>query len=178
MTMANNGAPSDVPTDATTLTIRLAKTLLLAAMGLFFTLVVFNNVTDFDSNYQFVRHVLLMDSTFPGNRGMWRAVASPALHLLFYGSIILWEALNAVLCWWGAVRLLRALRAPAAEFARAKAVGVAALTAGMLLWFVAFLSVGAEWFLMWQSKLWNGQDAAFRMFACEGLVLAILLLRE
>jgi predicted small integral membrane protein len=157
---------------------RLAKVLLLAAMAFFFTLVVLNNTTDFDSNYQFVRHVLMMDSTFPGNRGMWRAIMTPALHLAFYGSVIVWEALNAVLCWWGAAALFRALRAPADEFQRAKRVGIAGLTAGMLLWFVAFLSVGAEWFLMWQSKLWNGQEAAFRMFACEGIVLVILMMAE
>lgn len=157
---------------------RLAKVLLLAAMAFLFTLVVLNNTTDFDSNYQFVRHVLMMDSTFPGNHGMWRAISAPGVHLVFYVSIIVWETLNAVLCWWGAVALLRALRAPTVEFQRAKRIGIAALTAGMLLWFVAFLSVGAEWFLMWQSKLWNGQDAAFRMFTCEGIVLLILLTGE
>jgi hypothetical protein len=27
---------------------------------------------------------------------------------------------------------------------------------------------------MWQSKIWNGQDAAFRMFACIGIVLIFL----
>ena len=157
---------------------RVAKALLLAAMAFFFTLVVFNNVTDFDSNFQFVRHVMMMDSTFPGNHGMWRAITAPWAHVAFYLSIIAWETLNAVLCWWGAVALLRALRGAPAEFARAKRVGIAALTSGMLLWFVAFLSVGAEWFLMWQSKLWNGQDAAFRMFACEGIVLLILMMAE
>jgi predicted small integral membrane protein len=157
---------------------RVAKVLLLAAMAFFFTLVVLNNVTDFDSNYQFVRHVLMMDSTFPGNKGMWRAMTKPAWHLAFYLGIIIWEALDAVLCWWGAIALFRALRAPAAEFQAAKRVGIAALTAGMLLWFVAFLSVGAEWFLMWQSRLWNGQEAAFRMFTCEGVVLLILLMAE
>jgi predicted small integral membrane protein len=157
---------------------RIAKVLLLAAMALFFTLVVFNNTTDFDSNYQFVRHVMMMDSTFPGNNGMWRAIHLQALHLAFYCSIIVWETLNAVLCWWGAVALLRALRRTDAEFQRAKRVGIAALTAGMLLWFVAFLSVGAEWFLMWQSKSWNGQEAAFRMFACEGIVLLVLMMAE
>lgn len=56
---------------------RLTKLLLLACIGLFYTLVVFNNLTDFDSNYQFVRHVLMMDSTFAGNQGMWRALTSP-----------------------------------------------------------------------------------------------------
>ena len=49
-----------------------------------------------------------------------------------------------------------------------------ALTLSMLMWLVAFLSVGGEWFLMWQSHTWNGQEAAFRMFAVVGLVLLIL----
>ena len=48
---------------------RAAKLLLLAGIALDYTLVVFNNLTDFDSNYQFVRHVLMMDSTFPDNHG-------------------------------------------------------------------------------------------------------------
>jgi predicted small integral membrane protein len=157
---------------------RWAKTLLLAATGFFFTLVVFNNTTDFDSNYQFVRHVMMMDSTFPGNSGMWRAIHATWMHLAFYLGIIGWEVLNAVLCWWGAVALWRAVRGTDAEFARAKRVGIAALTAGMLQWFVAFLSVGAEWFLMWQSKTWNGQEAAFRMFAVEGILLVVLMLPE
>jgi predicted small integral membrane protein len=157
---------------------RVCKMLLLAAMGFFFLLVVFNNTTDFDSNYQFVRHVLMMDSTFPGNRGMWRAINAPWVHVTFYLSIIVWEILNAVFCWWGAVALLRALRGTPVEFAAAKSVGIFALTSGMLQWFVAFLCVGAEWFLMWQSKTWNGQEAAFRMFAIEGIVLVVLLLPE
>ena len=157
---------------------RVCKMLLLAATGLFFTLVVFNNVTDFNSNYQFVRHVLMMDSTFPGNTGMWRAIQAPGVHLAFYLSIIAWEVANAVLCWWGTVALARALHAHPRAFQYAKRVGILALTAGMLQWFVAFLSVGAEWFLMWQSRTWNGQDAAFRMFAVEGILLVILLLPE
>jgi predicted small integral membrane protein len=157
---------------------RLAKVLLLAALGFFFTLVVFNNTTDFDSNYQFVRHVLMMDTTFPGNRGLWRAIQAPWVHIAFYLSIIAWEVLNAVLCWLGALALLRNLHAPEPAFQRAKTLGILALTSGMLQWFIAFLCVGAEWFLMWQSKTWNGQDAAFRMFAIEGIVLAILLIRE
>jgi predicted small integral membrane protein len=157
---------------------RLSKALLLAAMGFFFTLVVFNNTTDFDSNYQFVRHVLMMDSTFPGNRGMWRAINAPWVHILFYVSIIGWEILNMVLCYWGAIALFRNLDASVLEFTHAKRIGVFALTSGMLQWFIAFLCVGAEWFLMWQSKNWNGQEAAFRMFAIEGILLAILLLPE
>jgi predicted small integral membrane protein len=154
---------------------RAAKVLLLAAVALFYTLVVFNNVTDFDSNYQFVRHVLSMDSTFPGNHAMWRALPSPAFHLAFYLGIIVWEIVTAILLWWGVVGLLRSMRMPVCAFNAAKRVPVIALTLSMLMWLVAFLSVGAEWFLMWQSRTWNGQEAAFRMFAVVGLVLLIVL---
>jgi predicted small integral membrane protein len=157
---------------------RSAKLMLVAGIALFYTLVVFNNLTDFDSNYQFVRHVLSMDSTFPGNHGMWRALPSPAFHLAFYISIIAWEGATMILLWWGAIRLLRALRQSAAAFNLAKRLAVMALTLSMLMWLVAFLSVGAEWFLMWQSHAWNGQEAAFRNFAVVGLVLLILMQLE
>jgi len=157
---------------------RSAKLLLVAGIALFYTLVVFNNLTDFDSNYQFVRHVLSMDSTFPGNHGLWRALPSPAIHLAFYWSIIAWEIATTILLWWGVVRLGRGLRLGAASFNAAKRVPVMALTLSLLMWLIAFLSIGSEWFLMWQSHTWNGQEAAFRMFTVVGIVLLILLQPE
>lgn len=151
--------------------VRASKCALLLAVGLFYLLVVFNNVTDYGSNYQFVHHVLMMDSTFAGNSGMWRAINPTWVHHAFYDSIIAWEMVTTVLALWGAVRMLRRLRASAAGFNAAKGVGIAALTLSLLMWLVAFLSVGAEWFLMWQSKTWNGQEAAGRMFNVIGLLL-------
>jgi predicted small integral membrane protein len=158
--------------------LRTAKLLLVFAVALFYSFVVFNNTTDYDSNYQFIRHVLMMDSTFPGNRGMWRAMNSPAWHTAFYVLIITWEAATMILLGWGGIRLARALRASATAFNQAKSFAIAALTLGLLMWLVAFLSVGGEWFLMWQSKTWNGQDAAFRMFTVIGIVLLLVALPE
>lgn len=157
------------------MTLRTIKMLLVFGVAVFYTFVVFNNVTDYHSNYQFVRHVLMMDSTFPGNRGMWRALNSPAIHTAFYVSIIGWETLTMLLSWWGGVRLARALRGSASAFHQAKRVAIAALALSLLMWLVAFLAVGGEWFLMWQSKNWNGQDAAFRMFTVIGIVLVLLV---
>ncbi|MGB0121947.1 MAG: DUF2165 domain-containing protein, partial [Silvibacterium sp.] len=151
---------------------------LLAAIAFYYSLIVFNNLTDYESNHRFVEHVLAMDSIFPGSREMWRAIPSPRMQTLFYISIISWEFVTAVLCWWGTARLLSKLRASAQEFDAAKPVAIAALTLGCLLWFVAFLSVGAEWFLMWQSKTWHGQEEAFRMFAMIGIVLIYLVMPE
>ena len=160
------------------MTLRWAKMLLVFGVALFYTFVVLNNTTDYDSNYQFVRHVLMMDSTFPGNRGMWRAITTPALHTAFYLSIIAWETLTMILCWVGGVKLGRAVGGTAGEFHAAKHLAIVGLAAGLLMWLVAFLSVGGEWFLMWQSKNWNGQDAAFRMFTVVGIVLVLVALPE
>lgn len=158
--------------------LRLAKTSLVLAVALYYTLVVLNNITDYDSNYQFIRHVLMMDSTFPNNSGMWRAINSPAMHTLFYIGVIAWESLTMILCWWGGIQLARNLKAPAAIFHQAKNTAIAGLTLSLLMWFVAFLTVGAEWFLMWQSQKWNGQEAAFRMFTVVGIVLLLLATKD
>ena|SRR5277367_2420909 len=154
---------------------RLAKTSLVFGVAIYYAFLVFNNVTDYDSNYQFVRHVLMMDSTFPGNRGMWRAMNSPGLDTASYWGIIAWEILTMTLCWWGGLLLARSLKKDAKSFCDAKNTAIIGLTTSLLMWLVAFLSVGGEWFLMWQSKVWNGQEAAFRMFTVVGIVLLLLL---
>jgi len=157
------------------MTVRWTKLLLLGAIALYYTLVVFDNLTDFNSNYQFVRHVLSMDSTFPGNQEMGRAIQSPAIHLAFYWMIIIWEFVSMILTWWGVVNLFRAMRQAANAFNEHKRVAVIALAVSMLMWLSAFLDIGGEWFMMWQSPTWNGQQQAFRMFAIVGLVLLLLL---
>lgn len=153
---------------------RTAKMALVAGVAFLYTLIVFGNLADPDSNYQFVRHVLTMDTTFPGNRSMWRAIHAPWVQVAFYASIIAWEVMTTVLLWLGAGRMLRARRAPAVEFRVAVRFTQGALTLSLLMWLVAFLAVGGEWFLMWQSPTWNGQQAAARNFAVVGIVMLIL----
>jgi predicted small integral membrane protein len=156
------------------MTLRMIKLLLVFGIAILYFLFVFNNVTDYGSNYEFTRHVMMMDSTFPGNHGMWRAVNNPSWHTTIYVTLIVWETAVTLLGLWGGLRMLRALDEPPAAFHRSKRIALAALTLGLLEWLVAFLAVGGEWFLMWQSKTWNGQDAAFRMFTVVGIVLLVV----
>jgi predicted small integral membrane protein len=74
--------------------------------------------------------------------------------------------------------MLKSLKTDSRVFRQAKHIAIAGLTLNLLMWLVAFLSVGGEWFLMWQSKTWNGQNAAFRMFTVVGIVLLLLLQPE
>ena len=141
---------------------------------MFLLVVVFNNTTDPNSNYQFVRHVLSMDTTFPGNAGMYRAIQAPILHKAFYASIIAWEALCCLVIGAGDPRGSGGPAARPAEWRKAKGLASLGLTAGLVQWYFAFMTVGGEWFLMWPSRIWNGQDAAFRMFAFMGLSLIFL----
>jgi predicted small integral membrane protein len=160
------------------MTIRLCKIALVACASLYLALVVFNNLTDYNSNYQFVRHVLSMDNTYPGNSGMWRAIPDAHWHHAFYDVIILWEAVSAALIGGGAWRLWRERRATRAGWHCAKSLAVVGLTVSLVQWFAAFISVGGEWFLMWQSKTWDGRESAFRMFAILGVSLVFLCQRE
>jgi predicted small integral membrane protein len=39
------------------------------------------------------------------------------------------------------------------------------------IWFLGFMVIGGEWFAMWQSTTWNGQQSAFRFDATALVVL-------
>lgn len=158
--------------------LRYCKIALAFASFLFLFLVVFNNLTDYGSNYAFVENVLGMKDTFEGNKGQWRAINSPAIYHLFYWSIILWEAAAMVLLAVGTWKLWQSRGAAANGFNKAKNLVFAGLTLSMLQWYIAFLSVGAEWFLMWQSQTYNGQGAAHRMFVIMGISLVFIAMKD
>jgi predicted small integral membrane protein len=89
-----------------------------------------------------------------------------------YVTIIAVEALTGLLLALGALALVRRLRAPADIFHKAKVWSVAGLVVGFGLWFGGFLVIAGEYFAMWQSKVWNGQEAAFRITA---VILGVLI---
>src|SRR3954468_7502761 len=98
--------------------IRAAKIALVAAIALFATLVAFGNLTDYNTNFVFVEHVLSMDTIFPFSTIKYRAITNPTLHQAVYAVIIATEVVIAVVCWIGAAALVRQLRADAEAFNR------------------------------------------------------------
>lgn len=138
--------------------IRSAKLAVTAGIGLFFAAVAFGNIADYDSNWQFVRHVLAMDTTFQSPALMWRAVTDESLQRLAYHLIVAWEAATGVVLALAAVLMAVRLRRP--NFVTARAVAIVGLAMGFLLYGVGFLVVASEWFAMWQSQTWNAQYKA------------------
>src|SRR5262249_40229607 len=152
--------------------MRAAKAATVAAIALFASFVTFGNLTDYNTNFVFVEHVLSMDTIFPFSTIKYRAITNPALVHAAYALIIAMEAATAVLCWIGAGALAARVRADADTFNRAKSVAVVGLTLGFLLWQVGFMSIGGEWFGMWQSQQWNGVPSAFRFLIT---IIAVLI---
>jgi len=153
---------------------RLSKIILVWAVAFFASLAAFSNLSDYDSNYTIISHVLKMDTTYPDNNGMWRAVDAPWAHHLVFALIIFIEALVAVLCWLGGFQLFRA-RHDFRQFSQVKKIAIAGLTLGILLWFTGFMTIGGEWFMMWQSQVANGQQAAFRLVVVLSVILIYLV---
>jgi predicted small integral membrane protein len=146
------------------MTTRIAKIVLPLMLAAFAFIVTFDNIVDYDSNFQFVQHVLSMDTTFPGNALMGRAITSRTIWLASYWLIIAAEGATCLLLLGGSHALWRARRKDGASFNVAKSLVVAGCVMGFLVWFFGFMVAGGEWFAMWQSKAWNGQEAAFRFY--------------
>ncbi len=156
--------------------LRLAKITMAGSLSLFAFLVAFGNITDYGANFTFVQHVLSMDTTFPNNELRWRAITNPLLWNAAYWIIILGEALACAAYAAGTITLVRNLHASGALFNAAKRFFYVATALGFLVWFFGFMVIGGEWFAMWQSQTWNGQQAAFRFYAAvlgTGIFIAL-----
>ncbi|MFG2222874.1 DUF2165 domain-containing protein [Streptomyces sp. NPDC048644] len=150
-----------------------AAVVLTAIVALYMALVAFGNITDFGTNQQFVRHVLAMDTTFKDTDLMWRSITSHTAADVAYLAVIAWETAAALLlavgaAWW-AVRIRH-------EGGRGRLLSTLGLLMVLVLFGAGFLAIGGEWFAMWQSKDWNGTEAATRNFTIAGIALLVVQL--
>jgi len=158
--------------------IRLSKIAFVAAIALFATLVVIENVFHSSINFPFVEHVMMMDTIFPDAPIGYRAIANPVIHWAGYVLIVIGEIAVAVLCWMGVAAMWCKRKENARGFQLSKRLAIAGLAIGFLVWHVAFMSVGGEWFAMWMSKQWNGVPDAFRFFITILGVLIYLVMPD
>ena len=115
------------------LLLRFSKIAMIAALAAFAFIVTYDNIVDYNSNYDFVWHVLSMDTTFPKNELMDRAITDKRIWTAAYAAIIVVEGLTSLLLAIGALALLTRLTAPAERFNRAKVWAVAGLTSRALV---------------------------------------------
>lgn len=158
-----------------------AVAVLVACNALYIFLVALGNITDYGTNYDFVQHVLAMDTTnFGGEPGtgldpdvMWRAITEPAVWTIAYIGVIVWESLAAIVLIIAIVLWVRAF-ATRGAFDTAKAVSSIGLLMIVALFFAGFITMGGEWFNMWRSTAWNGLDPAFRNSVLAAITLVLI----
>lgn len=154
-------------TTPTSRALVLAAGVLTGVLALYIALVAFGNITDFGTNQAFVQHVLAMDTTFKDDDLMWRAITSKGLQNAAYVAIIVWETVAALVLIGGTVCWARR------DHALARRLSTYGLLMLMVLFGAGFIAIGGEWFAMWQSKNWNGLQAATRIFVISGVVLIV-----
>jgi predicted small integral membrane protein len=157
---------------------RWAKIVMCLCLASFALLCAGDNVWDYGANFDFVRHVLSMDTTFHDPAIMSRAVTQSALWHVFYWLIIAGEGGTALFFVLGSWSMWQARHASTAVFQRAKHWSIAGALSCFLLWVFGFMVVGGEWFAMWQSRVWNGQEGAFRFYLTILGVLIFLNQRD
>lgn len=158
--------------------LRLSKSLLVAGIGLLLLLITFNNITDYYTNYFFVQHVLEMDTIFRESVLHYRSIHQPFIFHAEYIFIIALEAFITFCCCRGAWLLFKNINQPATVFTNSKRWGIAGVLCGIIVWFIGFEVIGGEWFVMWQSTVWNGLLAAERILNVLLFTLILLHLRD
>ncbi len=154
--------------------IRISKLLVLFGTSLLFLLITFGNISNPSPNQTFAQHVVSMDTVSEKSLVVQRAIAQPWAGQTFFISIVAWETTVTILCFSGLFFCVRTLRSPGDAFQKAKGCALLGLSLAMLLWVGGFLGVGGEWFSMWLSPQWNGQNSAGRMALVTGVALLFL----
>ena len=150
---------------------RRLKIMMSGGLAILCGLIAVGNIHDPELNYQFVKHVLSMDTVLPSSTMATHALPIPILWTVGFWMIVIGEATTAILFALGTFELFRARNFKARDFHHAKRFVFAGAGCAFLIWFVGFMTVGGEWFAMWQSQVWNGQQAAFRTIGSILLVL-------
>lgn len=158
--------------------IRAAKAVSTLSVGGFAFFPVFNNLTDYRTNFEFVKHVMTMDAQQPELAAVsninYRAVPWNSAHHAAYGTVIGAESVIMTTCLTSAWRQFRALYGSDAAFHEAKRWGVVGCATGLFLWFFVFQAVAGEWFGMWMNETWNGIPDAVRLSSFIGGTLIFL----
>lgn len=157
--------------------IKICKIFLIFNVAFFFTVVAINNLTDPNTNMLAVQHVLNMDTIFATSPLKWRAVPNLFLQKAAYAFIITWQVTVALILWFSIIQLSKSLK-NSHQFEFFKSIAVLGLCLGFLLYGMLFLTIGDEWFSMWQSTKWNAEAAAARFLILIGFVLLFISQRD
>ena len=140
--------------------IKISKVALMLFFSLFGLLMMYSNFTDYSTNYEYLSHILSMDTTAGNDKYSYRAITSPMFHHRIYWLIITLEVIYTTLCIIGTFNLYRNINTSDVAFHEAKKPAIIGLLIAIFLYYICFQVIGIEWFNMDESKDWNYKDWA------------------
>ena len=153
---------------------RIFKVMLTTSCAVFMTIVVFNHIQFYSVNFEYLQHIMRMDSLPTMPEYMWRAIEAEPIHHACYGFVILCETIAAGLLWLGAWQMFKNRKMPTQQFEHEKLWSINGLSFSLLIYILLFYAVGSEWFVSWQSSLWNAKKAALPILCMIGFCLIYL----
>lgn len=115
-----------------------------------------------------------MKDVFSGSRNVWRSIQLDWIQTFIYWVIISVETVAACLMWFGFSTMLSARHEDEVKFSKASQLAANGIILACVLWLTGFLTIAGEWFLMYQSEVWNAQATAFSLFVSYMMVLLYL----
>ena len=141
--------------------VRMAVSALTLMAAAYYLLVAFDNITNPASNWAFVKGVLSGDGTPIGDGFQWREINATWFQIVAYVALIAMETLTGVILAIGGIAGLRGGdKAP--QWASAQRWTVVGCTTGLAVFFLGFITIGGNWFIMYLNSKWNGLDPAFQ----------------
>lgn len=142
--------------------MKFFKIIIVTLVAIMFSIIAINNILDYDSNFQFVKSVVSMDTVLTTQLN-WRAVTNPSMQHGIYCIIIASEGLIAIVCWMGAFMMICNRKL----YPKGVKTATVGLSLGFALFMFAFVIVAGEWFYMWNST--------FRGVHTKAILLALTM---
>ncbi|MEM8621597.1 MAG: DUF2165 domain-containing protein [Actinomycetota bacterium] len=153
---------------------RLAASTFVLMTASYYLVVGLDNVSNPSSNWAYVVGVISGDGV-PADSGFeWRFIDATWFHALVYAIIIAGELAAGGVLACSAVAGFRRTRS-SADWADAQRGAILGCLIGLAVFFVGFIVIGGNWWVMYMNQNWNGLTAAFQNSVMTALTLIVVL---
>lgn len=154
--------------------MRAVASATVAMLAAYYLVVAFDNVTNPASNWAFIQGVISGDGV-PADSGFaWRFTEATWFQVAVYVAVIAGEGVAGVLLAVGAVRGWRS-RAEAGAWGESQVPTVVGAGLGLGVFFLGFITIGGNWWVMYLNDDWNGLTPAFQNSVMTVLTLLFVL---
>lgn len=156
---------------------RVATSIFVLMVSLYYLVVGFDNITNPTnpnaSNWPFVEGVLSGDGVPADSGFQWRFIDATWFDAIAYIGLMTAETVTGILLLIAAVKGLRGA-ADAERWGLAQKWTYAGGTLGLAVFFLGFIVIGGNWFIMYLNSKWNGMEPAFQNSVMTTLMLVLV----